>query len=123
VMVRLFGDAKFGADYTVFSEGQPSGTAIFVVIPAGKSSVDLGIHGMWDNEIEPDEVVRATLEMLPVAAPIDPYVIDPERSAAKVVIHDRTMGKGPAVEITAPANGAVFQDPEKIVFQAVTYDP
>lgn len=123
VLVRLSGDAKFGADYTFFGEGQPSGTAVSVTIPAGKSSVDLGIHALWDNETELDEVVVATLEMLPVAAPIDPYIIAPERSAAKVVIHDKITWTGPTIEITAPASGSAFPEPEKIVFQAVTYDP
>ncbi|MCI0536198.1 MAG: hypothetical protein L0Z50_13310 [Verrucomicrobiales bacterium] len=124
VVVGLSGDAKPGADYTIFSEGgQLSGTAAFVTFPAGKSSIDLGIHALWDDETEPDEVVVGALELLPVGAPIDPYIIDPEHSAARVVIHDKSTWRKPAIEITAPPSGSAFRDPERIVFQAVTYDP
>ncbi|MBM3824752.1 MAG: hypothetical protein FJ404_18020, partial [Verrucomicrobia bacterium] len=115
VFFTVSGSAQNGIDYERISGP--------VTVPSGKASVEIPVLAKLDELAEPIESVVLELVMSPTAGPIDPYLIDPYASAAKIAIHDRADRPGKAfVAIVAPKSGERVILPAKVPLVATTVD-
>lgn len=114
VVLRYDGTATPGLDYDKLP--------ITVTFDAGVAQTDLTVAPLDDVLVEGDETVAAYLAV-PIVANAPAYVIDPQNSAAKVVIHDNDSDAGAGIVITEPKDGEVFGPGSSITINATAVDP
>lgn len=93
IYVAYHGTARAGEDYLELPG--------VVVIPAGRDSLDLQIIAKGDDLVEGDETVEAVLRPDSLFILTPHYLVDPEHSMARVIIHDNTPPAIPVVSILA----------------------
>lgn len=103
------GTAKNGEDYALLGD--------IVHFGPGQTAVELWVEGRFDQWVEGDESVEATLLPDPSLGPIERYVINAALSVAKLVIHDSTPDL-PSLDILEPRNGQHFLAGESIPLSA-----
>lgn len=121
VFFELGGTARNGEDYKKITK--------WVIIPGNTNQVNVDIAALDDALVEGDETVEIKLttqqsDDFPFLMPIREYAIDPDHSAARVVIHDNDKPTGPAMlAITSPKDGQRFLAPEVVGISATAIDP
>lgn len=100
VFLGYDGSARGGVDYVKLPES--------VIIPAGKTSVEVRVVALADGVVEGVESVVANLLPDPSAGPLARYQIDPKRTSAKIAIRDWPAGPdSPVVSVEASSTKVV----------------
>ncbi|MDB6037372.1 MAG: outer rane adhesin like protein, partial [Verrucomicrobiales bacterium] len=116
VFLNVGGTATPDKDYTALP-----GRVLF---PAGDTSVALQVNALDDDLLEADESIIATLTYPPLANPLPPaYSVNPDKSAAKVIIHDPDNVDHATLVITSPQAGENFPFGITITINATAIDP
>ena len=104
----ISGSASNGVDYARLTN--------IVVIPAGKTVVELPVTPIDDNLFEGTESVVATLYYPPILGPFPPpYTIgSPSNAVVTILDNDQPTNGSPYVRILGPTNGATFTAPANI---------
>lgn len=117
VFLAYGGDATPGVDYGEMPES--------VKFEAGVASVEIYVGPLDDERVESDETVAAHLVEPPyqTLGLLPEYLIDPNASAAKVVIHDNDRLTSASVELLSPPDGVQYPPGSTVLIEAVSVDP
>jgi hypothetical protein len=114
VLLRIEGTATPDADYTRIEN--------VAEFPAGSAQIDILVQAIDDDLVEGDETVALILTQSPTAN-VPTYSIDPNKNAAKVLIHDSDKAALATLQITVPKEGARFNLGDPITINATAIDP
>jgi hypothetical protein len=114
VYLHISGTATPESDYERIAEA--------AVIPAGSSELQIFVTPIDDSVSEGDETVLVEFAHPPFPFP-PPYTESTDNHSARVVIHDNDPATTASIEITAPAEGAVYSAGATITIMATAIDP